>query len=807
MFYALENFIRKARRSFSLTEWAIRHLGIPVSGDAKPEAPGLLLIQIDGLSHRQFERALRHKQLPFLHSLMRHQHYHLKTFYSGIPATTPAVQAEIFYGVRCAVPAFTFVNRSTKEFSSMYNPETVKPIEARLRSQNEGLLTGGSSWSNIYTGGATQTESHICAASLGWSDLLESSSLPGLFKFLLLQIPSALRIITLLIAEFFIGIWDVIDGVSHRPKSSLKEIRFILNRLFVCIGLREYITLGGKIDLARGLPTVHVNFLGYDEQAHRRGPSSAFAHWSLRGIDAAIRKLYFAARASHRRDYQIWIFSDHGQETTRAYSEIYPGGIEQALRDALNQFDNSGTFATLAPSASGGATRHHPRANRRPLLERSLWKQRTREEANSFSVTAMGPVGHVYFSRQFGLDDKETLARWLVQQAGVPGVLIAVTPGRAKWIRANGSLSLPGEGSSILPHPEPMRKEVAEDLLGLCEQENSGDLILLGWNPNAPHFTFEEERGAHGGPGLEETTGFALLPPRTILPEGNTDYLRGSTLRAAALHYLRRKRITPPLVKSPSRNLRVLTYNVHGCLGMDGKISTQRIARLIDQFEPGLVALQELDANRPRSGGEEQAHAIAHELGMHLSFYPVFVQGTEHYGDAVLSRWPIETIRMDQLASDSVDREPRGAIWLRVHFDGIPIHFFNTHFGLGRFQRVAHMTDLLGQKWIGGVELNEPIILCGDFNMLPKTLPYRAVVSRLHDVQNEIKNFRPQTTFATASPIFRIDHIFVSGHFKVRRVQVPRNHLTRLASDHLPLIADLHFKDEHCSAIGSPEEN
>ena len=73
--------------------------------------------------------------------------------------------------------------------------------------------------------------------------------------------------------------------------------------------------------------------------------------------------------------------------------------------------------------------------------------------------------------------------------------------------------------------------------------------------------------------------------------------------------------------------------------------------------------------------------------------------------------------------------------------------------------------------------------------------------------QNEIKNFRPQTTFATASPIFRIDHIFVSGHFKVRRVQVPRNHLTRLASDHLPLIADLHFKDEHCSAIGSPEEN
>src|SRR5690606_12614514 len=142
-----------------------------------------------------------------------------------------------------------------------------------------------------YTGGATQAESHMCAASIGLGDILKSCSFAGFASILLLKIPTVLRICFLFFLEFFIGAWDVIEQLFKRPKNTFKEIRFVLNRMFVSIGLREFVTLGASIDLARGLPVVHVNFLGYDEQAHRRGPASAFAHWTLRGIDAAIRKL------------------------------------------------------------------------------------------------------------------------------------------------------------------------------------------------------------------------------------------------------------------------------------------------------------------------------------------------------------------------------------------------------------------------------------------------------------------------------------------------------------------------------------
>src|SRR5690606_28994450 len=106
-------------------------------------------------------------------------------------------------------------------------------------------------------------------------------------------------------------------------------------RVLVCIGLRELLTIGVKIDAFRGLPVVHVNFLGYDEQAHRRGPSSAYAHWSLKGIDRAVKNICRAAHRSARRDYQVWIFSDHGQEATTPYERLCPEGLEHAISAAI----------------------------------------------------------------------------------------------------------------------------------------------------------------------------------------------------------------------------------------------------------------------------------------------------------------------------------------------------------------------------------------------------------------------------------------------------------------------------------------
>src|SRR5262249_447913 len=93
--------------------------------------------------------------------------------------------------------------------------------------------------------------------------------------------------------------------------------------------------------------------------------------------------------------------------------------------------------------------------------------------------------------------------------------------------------------------------------------------------------------------------------------------------------------------------------------------------------------------------------------------------------------------------------------------------------------------------WIGAIPANEPVILCGDFNALPGSAPYRLAATRLRDVQKAGEGYRPVGTFSSIRPLVRLDHIFASAHFERQRVIVVRNDLTRVASDHLPLIADL----------------
>jgi endonuclease/exonuclease/phosphatase family metal-dependent hydrolase len=95
--------------------------------------------------------------------------------------------------------------------------------------------------------------------------------------------------------------------------------------------------------------------------------------------------------------------------------------------------------------------------------------------------------------------------------------------------------------------------------------------------------------------------------------------------------------------------LRILTYNVHRCLGIDGKLLPARIAEVIASCEPDIVALQELDVGRVRTGGVDQAHAIAHELGMTFHFQPALRVMEERYGDAILTARPSRLVRAGAL--------------------------------------------------------------------------------------------------------------------------------------------------------------
>lgn len=795
MFARIEAFYHRLRRRLSRHEWAIRNLGLAPS-EGTSEEPGLLLIQIDGLSRTQLEHAISGGRMPFLRSLLRREGYTLGTFYPGLPATTPAVQAELYYGVRAAVPAFSFYDRTQRCHGLMCYPDWAKSVEAVCAAQAEGLLQGGASWSNIYTGGAALEESHFCAASIGVGDLWRSGKISALFVFIALHLFAVLRVIALIVLEAFIALWFALLGLLRGERLGA-ELHLAVSRVFVAIGLRDVMTLGASIDLARGLPIVHTNFLGYDEHAHRRGPGSAFAHWTLRGIDRRIRRLYRAAHASARRDYVVWIFSDHGQERAQSFAERFPGGIEQIVREALElaqQQDQPWRARSQRRPVPPWLLRMRPDSRRARRLAAAA--ELSPAEQATFTVAAMGPVGHVYFAHATPEERLRTLARRLVDRHEVPGALWRTEAGQVIWSHAQGDTPVPDGVAPWLPHPEPIRQELARDLHALATTAHSGDLILLGWAPGKSPMTFAPEHGAHAGMGPEETRGFTLLPSHTRLPAGTEHYLRPATLRAAALHWLGRgplEAAKPVPVSGEVVSLRVMTYNTHSCGGMDGRCSPRRIARVISRQNPDLIALQELDLGKRRSRAEDQAAIIARELDLQVVFCPTVTRDDEHYGHALLCRWPIEVVRRAFLpgAPGGWWPEPRAALWARVLLGKRRVNVITTHLGLGAQERINQMQALIGPEWIGAIPPDEDVILLGDFNAMPGSPPYKLAASRLRDVQVGLNGHRPLRTFSSNQPFTRIDHIFVSPALMPERVWVPRGDLTRVASDHLPLVADL----------------
>lgn len=237
---------------------------------------------------------------------------------------------------------------------------------------------------------------------------------------------------------------------------------------------------------------------------------------------------------------------------------------------------------------------------------------------------------------------------------------------------------------------------------------------------------------------------------------------------------------------------RILTYNVHRCLGTDGQLSTGRIADVIATYEPDVVALQELDVGRVRTGGVDQAHAIAQALGMHVHFHASMRVLEEQYGNAILTHRPSKLIKAEALPglAGKPRLEPRGALWASVNFGGADVQIINTHLGLSRHERLAQVNALLGPHWLRHHACREPAILLGDFNAMPRSRAYQRLTAHLLDAQALARLPRPKATFPSRLPMLRIDHVFVSRGIAVQRVEAVRTPLARIASDHLPLLVE-----------------
>jgi len=323
---------RRLRRKFSRTRWVARLLSRDVSAPRSDE-PGLIILQIDGLPRTQLDAALANGRLPFLRKLLKRGHFEELSFYSGLPSTTPAVQGELLFGVRTAVPAFQFLNRKSGKTCLMYEVECAKSVAGALADEHQPLLEGGRSYSNIYAAGAA--EARLCAETMDLSTLRQMASPGKLALVLALYFFTILRVAALGVLELFLSLADLVWGLVG-SQHWRAELRAVPSRIGVSIVMREWLRIMVKLSIEEGAPIVHANFLGYDEQAHRRGPESAFAHWVLKGVDDVIRDIFVTARKSDVRDYEVVIFSDHGQERTRIYEDEYGRTIQDAATQAFS---------------------------------------------------------------------------------------------------------------------------------------------------------------------------------------------------------------------------------------------------------------------------------------------------------------------------------------------------------------------------------------------------------------------------------------------------------------------------------------
>ncbi len=249
---------------------------------------------------------------------------------------------------------------------------------------------------------------------------------------------------------------------------------------------------------------------------------------------------------------------------------------------------------------------------------------------------------------------------------------------------------------------------------------------------------------------------------------------------------------------------RILTYNVHRCMGVDGRLSPARIAEVIAACNPDIVALQELDVGRARTGGVDQAHAIAEELGMHMHFHPAFRVMEEAYGDAILTTRPSKLVKAGPLPGWARRSfvEPRGALWASVNVGGTEVQVINTHLGLRGPERLMQIDTLLGPEWFCHPTCRGPVIVAGDFNAIPRSRVYRRLSSHLHDAQTAPRSPRPRPTYPGRAPMLRIDHVFVSRSVEVVRAETIRTTLARVASDHLPLLVEFRVRAVKGAALG-----
>jgi endonuclease/exonuclease/phosphatase family metal-dependent hydrolase len=243
--------------------------------------------------------------------------------------------------------------------------------------------------------------------------------------------------------------------------------------------------------------------------------------------------------------------------------------------------------------------------------------------------------------------------------------------------------------------------------------------------------------------------------------------------------------------------LRVATYNIHKCRGLDGRTDSGRIGSVLRPLKADVIALQEVVGPGLKAPGQEE------DLALKLNMLPLLAPARTYrghlYGNAVLSRLPLTKHETFDLSLEG--HEPRLCQCVDITIEGHTVHLYNVHLGTSSAERARQAKRLV--SFVMDKHVRGPKIVVGDFNEWKKGPATELLDEKLKSM-DLLPHLRWRRTYPGLLPVFHVDHLYYSGHVEIASLNVARRWPAFIASDHLPLVAELliSFKERHDDMAG-----
>jgi endonuclease/exonuclease/phosphatase family metal-dependent hydrolase len=225
---------------------------------------------------------------------------------------------------------------------------------------------------------------------------------------------------------------------------------------------------------------------------------------------------------------------------------------------------------------------------------------------------------------------------------------------------------------------------------------------------------------------------------------------------------------------------RIASYNVHRCVGTDRRRDVERVAAVIGEIDADVIGLQEIDCGYFHSHPIDQMEQLQQATGMKCVMGPTQKRDAYVYGNALFTRRSILAVRHADLSVRR--REPRAALDVDVEIDGRLVRVIVTHFGLSPRERRQQTSTLLETL---SDQQRDLTVLCGDFNEW--TPPWPTV----RELDAYFGPSRPLRSFPARRPLLALDRIWIRPATALAALWIHRSQLARVASDHLPICADI----------------